>query len=190
MSHPLRAHDRLITAEEFANLPDDGKRYELVRGVVREMSHPSRDHGEVASTLVLLIKGWAKQHRLGRVRVETGHVLTRNPDTVCGPDVSFVRYARDGDVDGPWVRGGADLAVEIRSPGDRRGEIEQRVDDFLQAGTLLVWIVDPRTRTIEVRTRGGEDRRLTEADELEGGSVLPGFRVALRDVFEDLPPRG
>ena len=106
MSTPLRAQVRLMTVEEFAELPDDGKRYELVRGVVREMSPTNQDHGEVGSQITYLLRRWTKRRRAGRVRIETGHVLARNPDTLRGPDVSFVRYARDGDSDGPWVKGG------------------------------------------------------------------------------------
>lgn len=190
MSTPLRTQVRLITVEEFAELPDDGKRYELVRGVVREMSPTNQDHGEVGSQVSYLLRRWTKRRRVGRVRIETGHVLARNPDTLRGPDVSFVRYARDGDVDGPWVKGGPDLAVEIRSPGDRQREIDERVADYLRAGTSLVWIVDPRKRTVVVRVAGAEDRTLTEADHLDGGDVLPGFRVAVREVFEDLDAKG
>jgi Uma2 family endonuclease len=186
MSTPLRTQTRLMTVEEFAELPDDGKRYELVRGVVQEMSRPSRDHGEVAVRVALLLGRWNDACRLGRVRVETGFVLQRGPDTVRGPDVSYVSRRRDGDVDNRWVKGGADLAVEIRSPGDRKGEIEERVADYLHAGTPLVWIVDPAKRTVVARAPGAADRRLTVADTLEGGEVLPGFSVAVREVFADL----
>ena len=88
------------------------------------------------------------------------------------------------------MKGGPDLAVEIRSPGDRQREIDERVADYLRAGTSLVWIVDPRKRTVVVRVAGAEDRTLTEADHLDGGDVLPGFRVAVREVFEDLDAKG
>ena len=186
MSTPLRTRQTLMTAEDFAQLPDDGKRYELVRGVVLEMSHPSRDHGEVAVTVAALIHRWMVPRRLGRVRVETGFVLQRGPDTVRGPDVSFVRRDRDGDVDGPWVKHGPDLAVEIRSPGDRTGEIEDRVADYLRAGTPLVWIVDPEKRTVTVRRPGAADQVLRGDDEVSGGDVLPGFTTTVREIFADL----
>jgi Uma2 family endonuclease len=186
MSTPQRAHDHLITAEEFAQLPDGGRRYELVRGVVCEMSPTNDVHGLVASQIDHLLRLWNRPRRAGRVRIESGFVLAREPDTVRGPDVSFVRRARDGVVDGPWVRGGPDLAVEIRSPGDRRGEIDERVEDYLRAGRLLVWVVDPARRTIVVRTPGAPDRMLPEQDDIDGGDVLPGFSVPVREVFEDL----
>ncbi len=186
MSTPLRTRQTLMTAEEFAQLPDDGKRYELVRGVVLEMSHPSREHGEVAVRVAVLIGRWNDVGRTGRVRVESGFVLQRGPDTVRGPDISFVRRDRDGDVDGPWVKHGPDLAVEIRSPGDRKGEIEDRVADYLRAGTALVWIVDPAKRTVTVRRPGARDEVLRGDDEVGGRDVLPGFATTVREMFADL----
>jgi Uma2 family endonuclease len=183
MSTPARARSRLITAEEFAELPD-ARRYELVRGELREMSPTNEDHGEVASQMAYLLQLWRKRHGRGHVRVETGHLLSRAPDTVRGPDVSFVRRPREEG--SPWALGGPDLAVEVRSPHDRQREIDERVADYFAAGTPLVWIVDPAARTIVVRTPGAPDRTLTESDFLEGGDVLPGFRVPVREVFQDL----
>jgi Uma2 family endonuclease len=189
MSTPARAHHRPITAEEFAELPD-ARRYELVRGDLREMSPTNTGHGVVASRVSHLLHQWNDGRRLGWVFVEAGHVLTRDPDTVRGPDVSFLRRAHRGKAGRVWVEGGPDLAVEVRSPHDRQREIDERVADCFAAGTPLVWVVDPATRTIVVRTPGAPDRTLTEADVLDGGDNLPGFRVAVREVFQDLEDGG
>jgi Uma2 family endonuclease len=187
MSTPARARQRLITAKEFAELPNDiTRRCELVRGVVCEMSPPNWNHGAVAARVASLLQLWSDRAGAGTVRVESGFVLARSPDTVRGPDVSFVRRGRAWVTDGPWIRGGPDLAVEVRSPHDRQRETDERVADYFAAGTTLVWIVDPAARTIVVRSPGAPDRTLTESDFLEGGDVLPGFRVAVREVFVDL----
>jgi Uma2 family endonuclease len=185
MSTPARAHHRLITAEEFADLPD-ARRYELVRGELREMSPTNRGHGLVASRVDYLLHRWNEDRRLGWVFVEAGHVLTRDPDTVRGPDVSFLSSAHRENAGRVWITGGPDLAVEVRSPHDRQREIDERVADYFAAGTPLVWIVDPAARTIVVRTPGAPDCTLTESDFLEGGDVLPGFGVPVREVFVDL----
>jgi Uma2 family endonuclease len=187
MSTPLRTQTRLMTAEEFAGLPDDGKRYELVRGVLVEVSHPQSHHGIVLTELAYLLKAWLREHPGGgHVLADAGHVVERGPDTVRGPDVAYVRAGRLDLRKTSWVEGGPDLAVEIRSPGDRKGEIEERVADYLRAGTSLVWIVDPAKQTVVVRAPGVEGRTLTVADTLEGGEVLPGFSVVVREVFADL----
>lgn len=186
MSTPLRAQQKLMTAEEYAELPDDGKRYELVRGVLVEMSHPQSHHGIVLTQLAFLLKHWVRDHALGIIVADVGHVIERGPDTVRGPDVAFVRNGRLDLRRTSWVEGGPDLAVEIRSPGDRKGEIDERVADYLRAGTPLVWIVDPEKRTVTVRRPGAPDEVLREEEEASGGEVLPGLRVAVREIFADL----
>jgi Uma2 family endonuclease len=187
MSTPLRAQDRLITAEEFAELPHDSMRpLELVRGVVCEMSPTNADHGLVQAQLVYLLRRWDAIRHAGLVRSETGHVLGRRPDTVRGPDVSFTRRERDGERVGPWMQGGPDLAVEVRSPSQRRGEIDEKVADYLAAGTSLVWVVEVSTRSVVIHQPGVAPRTLTRDDTLDGGDVLPGFSVPVREVFEDL----
>jgi Uma2 family endonuclease len=178
---------KLVSAEQFAGLPKDiTRRCELVRGVVCEMSPPNTDHGVVASQIDYLLRHWNHSHRRGWVRIETSHVLARDPDTVRGPDVSFLGRSHREKVGRVWIEGGPDLAVEVRSPHDRQREIDERVADYFAAGTTLVWVVDPATRTIVVHTPDAPDRTLTEADVLDVGDVLPGFRVAVREVFVDL----
>ena len=125
MSSPLRTPQKLMTAEEYAELPDDGRRYELVRGVLVEMSHPQSHHGLVVTQLAYLFKSWARTHPGWLVVADVGHVIERGPDTVRGPDVAFVRRDRLDLRKTSWVEGGPDLAVEVRSPGDRRGEIDE-----------------------------------------------------------------
>ena len=186
MSTPLRTRQTLMTAEEYAQLPDDGKRYELVRGVLVEMSHPQSHHGVVTGNVYYQLRRWLDVAKRGALLLDVGHVVERGPDTVRGPDVAFVRNGRLDLRKTSWVEGGPDLAVEIRSPGDRAGEVDERVADYLRAGTPLVWIVDPAKRTVTVRRSGVADIVLREDDELDGGEVLPGFRVGVREIFADL----
>jgi Uma2 family endonuclease len=153
------------------------------------MSHPQSHHGIVLTQITFLLKLWVRDHPLGIIVADVGHVIERGPDTVRGPDVAFVRNGRLDLRKTSWVEGGPDLAVEIRSPGDRKGEIDERVADYLRAGTPLAWIVDPAKRTVTVRRPGVADVVLREADEVDGGEVLPGFRVAVRECFADLEAR-
>jgi Uma2 family endonuclease len=186
MSTPPRAPRKLMTIEEYAQRPDDGKRYELVRGVLVEMSRPQSHHGLVVTQLAYLLKSWQRSHPGGQILVDVGHVIERGPDTVRGPDVAFVRTGRLDMRRTSWVEGGPDLAIEIRSPRDRRGEIGERVADYLRAGTTLVWIVDPARRNVVVRMHGAPDRVLSGDALLDGGNVLPGFSVRVAELFEDI----
>ncbi len=175
-----------MTADELLhlNLPD--KRTELVKGVLVVREPAGYRHGEVAMNLATAIHSFVRAHRLGSVlAAETGFKLFSNPDTVRAPDVAFIRADR---VPTPPPRGfpamAPDLAVEVLSPDDRPGEVLKKVADWLNAGVLLVWVVDPVRRVARVYRPDGTDSQLTERDALEGEDVLPGLSIPLGDVLE------
>src|SRR5947209_3343140 len=116
----------LMTAEQFFAMPEDHLRHDLVRGEVWTMSLAGREHGKLAMRLGSRLNLYVEEHRLGEVAAaETGFILARNPDTVLGPDIAFVRAERipTGPVDAGLWPIAPDLAVEVVSPGDRPGEI-------------------------------------------------------------------
>ena len=76
-----------------------------------------------------------------------------------------------------------DLAVEVRSPNDRDDEVEEKIQLWLAAGSLLVWDVDPENRTVVVHRPGAEPVTLREDEEIDGGVVIPGFRCRVADFF-------
>ena len=123
---------RLMTADELVHMPDDGMRHELVRGELTTMPPPGVEHGDIAAEIAMQMRMFVKQHKLGKVYVETGYVLATGPDTVRGPDVSFVRKSRLQSVDGYFV-GGPDLAVEIISPGDDAADLREKIQQYLHA---------------------------------------------------------
>ncbi|MEA2711352.1 MAG: hypothetical protein QOF78_3953 [Phycisphaerales bacterium] len=176
---------RQITAEDLWNMPGDQRR-ELVRGELRTMAPAGFEHGAIITNLAFLLTKHVREHKLGFVLgAETGYVLARNPDVVRGADVSFVRAERVPE-SGPTVRffeGAPDLAVEVISPSDSLEELEEKVGDYLDAGTRLVWVVNPRTRTIAVHRSTREPQVLRENDALDGEDVIPGFRCQVTEAF-------
>jgi len=171
-----------MTAEEFMNLDDDYHRHQLIKGELLTMPPPKSLHGRVTANLIMLLGLHAKANRLGDVCAESGYKLESDPDTVLGPDVSFVskeRVDREGD---SYYDGPPDLAVEVLSPGDRRGYIERKLALWLETGTRSVWLVNPRRRTVEVISSLSDRRTLHETDELVDETV-PGFRVAVSEIF-------
>jgi Uma2 family endonuclease len=175
----------LLTAEELERLNLPNKRTELVRGqlVVREPA--GFTHGDVAMRLAALLFNFVEANALGRVyAAETGFTLFRGPDTVRAPDAAYIRKERIPD---PPPRGFAelppDLVIEVLSPDDRAGEIRDKVDDWLQAGCRLVWIVDPERRRGRVYRPDGSEVALAEGDAFDGEDVLPGFSLPLTDVL-------
>ncbi len=175
---------RLITAEELSRYPDP-RRYELVRGVPRVSEPPGGVHGRIALKLGARLDEHVMRLGLGTVLVEAGYLLERAPDTVRGPDVSFLSTARlpPQGIPEQFIAGSPDLAVEILSPGDRWAEVEQKVADYLAAGARRVWLIDPRERRVTVRYADRPSRVLAESDVLDGEEVVPGFAIELGLLF-------
>lgn len=183
----------LMTAEELLVYPMPNKRVELVRGrlVVREP--PGMRHGECAMRIGVALSNFLSRDRESRGAVDTrgrvvtcdsGFTLTRNPDTVRGPDVAYVSRARwAGPLPDGYGEFAPDIAVEVRSPNDRVGAVLAKVGDWLDAGTHLVWVVDPARALITVYRADGSQAMLGADDVLDGGEVLPGFALSIAELF-------
>ena len=175
----------LMTAEELLAMPDDGYRYELVRGELIQMAAASFDHGIHASRIVETLLPIVRGNRLGEIPLtEPGFLLGTNPDHVRVPDVGFVSQERVDAAERPFVffPGAPDLVVEVISPNDRLSDVHDKVAEWLAAGTLMVIVVNPRNRTVQVYTSDGVIE-LTEADTLGGGDVVPGWTMPVADIF-------
>ena len=183
--------EKLLTAQDLLAMPDDGSRYELVRGELRTMAPAGHEHGGVAVNITVPLGAYVKQKNLGRVyAAETGFVLSRDPDTVRAPDVAFVSKERLVDLNRKgYFPGAPDLAVEVVSPGDVYAEdyyiaVEEKVAEWLAAGSRLVWVVNPRQRTLKVHRSLTDITVLTEADVADGGETVPGWRLPVAEMFE------
>lgn len=175
----------LITADQLFQMSFPDVRTELIDGEVVRMSPPGFDHGAICAAIGHELHRFAKSHNSGTVVSEAGFVLRRDPDMVRGPDVAFVcaeRVKKQGRTRKFW-QGPPDLAVEVLSPDDRVSEILRKVGDYLEAGTRLVWVVDPDAQSVTVY-RSLQSIRIFRADEeLSGEDVLPGFRLKVSEIF-------
>ena len=172
---------RVFTADELLRLPDDGSRYELVRGELRKLSPAGLRHGKIARRIATHLGAYADQHELGETYVaEAGFVLKRGPDTVRVPDVSFVRAERVLDTAG-FMPGPPDLAIEVTSPSGPPSEVENKTAEYLRAGTHAVVVVDPEKRTVRVSRKSGT---VVVEDFLAVDEVVPGWRMPLSDIFK------
>lgn len=180
----MAVQTQLITVKEFEQMTFDDAHVELVKGEIVQMTPAGGNHGEVALAIGALIRTYVRQHQLGKAyAAETGFVLSHNPDTVRAPNVAFIAADRARPYES-FVDSAPDLVVEVVSPGDSHQEVEQKVLDYLDAGTKLIWIVQPRTRTITVYRSLKDVRILTENDTLDGNDVLPGFNIAVKEIFQ------
>lgn len=181
----MQAEDRLHRADEFWLLPHADRRRELVRGRIVEFPLNDYRHGIVAAWIGSLIAGHVDDHDLGSVATLAGYILTTDPDTVRGPDISFISHERRQPLSGYYLLAAPDLAVEVISRDDTASAIHDMVRDFLEAGTKAVWVLYPSSQTIAVHMGEGS-RTLAGDDVLDGGDALPGFRVKVSEVFKKL----
>jgi Uma2 family endonuclease len=177
---------QLVTAEDLLHIPDNGFRYELVRGELKKMAPAGHRHGRIAINVTTPLDQHVRAHNLGVVyAAETGFKLASNPDVVRAPDVAFIRRERVeevGDVEGYWP-GAPDLAVEVVSPSDSYADVQEKVFDWLEAGARMVIVVMPRGRSVTVYRALNDIIVLTENDSLDGGDVVPGWTMSIKDLF-------
>jgi len=175
-----------LTAKEVFELPQNDQKTELVKGELKKMPPTGGKHGIIASRLDRYIGTFVEEHSLGHVcAAETGFVLSEASDTVRAPDVSFIsqdRIPADGIPEEYWELA-PDLAVEVLSPSDRASKVLEKVAEYLESGTKMVWVVDSRTKTVTVYRSFDNIQILTEEDEIDGGDVVPGFRCPLSKIF-------
>ena len=175
-----------MSLEEYCAYHTDDRKYELLAGYVLSEPHPGTKHGRVTARLVRLIENYVEPRRLGfTLTGEAGYVLALDPPTVLIPDVSYLTLARGKDhieATTPFP-GAPDLAIEVLSPSNRPAEIRRKVMAYVAAGCPLVWIMDPKRRTVTVHAGPDASAVLWENDVLDGGRVIPGFSVKVGELF-------
>jgi Uma2 family endonuclease len=179
---------QLMTADELLAMPDDCFRYELIKGELIRKPLRWHIHGRLALCIAVPLYQHVLAHNLGIVYAAgTGFLIHRNPDTVRAPDAAFIRERRRddaGEIEGYWA-GAPDLVVEIVSPADSVGIVEDKVAEWIEAGSRLVWVVSLNLHTVTVYRTLTEIVVLTENDMLDGGDVVPGFRIAVAEIFAE-----
>ncbi len=189
LAEPVRLprRGRPWTVADLQALSDDENSYELVRGDLWMMTPASPVQGRYASRLSAALLAFVEEHALGEVyTAEPGFLLKPEPEpTVRAPDVAFVRKDRipkEEEQEGFWPLA-PDLAVEIVSPSETAETIQEKVRDYLAAGTRLIWLVYPKLKIVVEYRSDRQIRQLSIEDSLEGGEVLPGFQHPLKNLF-------
>ena len=180
------ATTKLVTADDLLAMSDDGRLYELIEGVLHEVSPAGFEASEIAVRIGGRLGLFVDERGLGAVSgADGGFFFGRSPDTVRAPDVAFVRANRLPPAD---ERGGfspvvPDLAVEVVSPSDRQADVDAKIDFYLAHGVPLVWAVYPRHRTVVAHRPGQEPQTFGEGDVLTADDVVPGFRLSVAEIF-------
>lgn len=183
----IQKPERLLTVEDFWE-EYAGQPVELLHGKVIKLSPVGGEAPRTGAVMTAFVTIFVLQNNLGIVtNAESGYWITK--DTLCAPDVGFYGWEKakqhaDRDSYRPFP---PDLAIEIVSPTDRASAIDEKVADYLRAGVLLVWVVYPKTRTVMRFQSNAQPQRLTVADTLDGGDVLPGFTLPVAECFPTEP---
>lgn len=177
-----------VTADELLRMPERTARLELVRGEVIERQFASWPAASAAAELNRSLADHAEPRKLGEILGPVGYHLWSDPDTVRAPSVSFVarermRQVRDEVPGDGYIPGAPDVAVEITSVWDTYDLMMGKVHDWLAAGTRFVLLVSPKCRTVTVFRSWNDIAVLKEDDVLDGGDVVPGWTLPVRDIF-------
>jgi Uma2 family endonuclease len=177
----------LLTAEEYATLPDTGRATELVRGKIVTMNVPAPMHGYICSNVVALLRAHTDPRNLGRVMSnDSGVVTRRDPDTVRGADVSYYSFDRlpRGPFSNRYLSVVPELVVEVLSPDDRWSDVHAKTAEYLEAGVVVVCVIDPGTESVQLYYANQPPRTLSKDDDVTLPEVLGDFRSPVAKLFD------
>jgi Uma2 family endonuclease len=177
-----------LRARDLWAMGEGDVRRELVAGEIIEMAPVGGLHGKITLQVALRLADYVKRRGAGEVVAgDVGFVLAlpEDPERVRAPDVAFISTERlpEGGLPQGFFDGAPDLAVEVLSPNDPPGDVQQKVRDYLDAGARLVWVLAPRARTVTVYRADGSARLLRETDHLDGEDLLPGLTIPVAEVL-------
>lgn len=178
-----------MTVEKLDALSDDEMDRELIRGELRErpMTRRNRWHSCTESRIVRVLGDWLDSQPEPRgvvVSGKAGFVLRRDPDTSVGIDVAYVSAeVATRCPDAPYFEGPPVLAIEIVSPSDTQEAIDEKVAVYLETGVAVVWVVNPRFKTVLVYRPDAAPVLFSEDQTIDAEPHLPGFRAPVRLLF-------
>ena len=169
-----------MTLEQF--LINDPRSYEYIKGELVPMSNPTVEHGLISANIVIRLGNYVRQHQLGRV--VTAETTFQVGQSGRKPDVAYLskeRIPEDARQASPVP---PDLAVEVVSPTDALYDVLEKVAEYLDAGTKMVWVIEPVLKTVTIYRSPTNIKVLTRDDTLMGEEVVEGFACSVMEFFE------
>jgi Uma2 family endonuclease len=179
---------KALTDEQFMALPDDDNLYEYVNGELIVVANSGVEHGYLALTLGYFLTGFVRSHRLG-VTCDSSTAFKMKTGNKRSPDLAFIAKERlQGLKRLPkgFFEGAPDLAVEIISPNNTFAEIHNKLVEYFDNGTRLVWVILPEEECVLVYHQPKPSKLLQVEDSLDGEEVITGFQLPLMELFQEL----
>jgi Uma2 family endonuclease len=177
------------TYDDYCLLPDDGQRYEVIRGFLYVSPAPSTDHQRCVVRLFRRLDRFAGDHGLGEVfSAPYDILLPRGIATPIQPDLMFFRTGNEPRPGTPNFQGVPDLVLEVLSPSTCHLDTRVKLAAYRDAGVPEVWLADPQARTITVHGRGQNAKSYVELSRGGPGDsvtshLLPGLRIEISEIF-------
>ncbi|WP_019500678.1 Uma2 family endonuclease [Pseudanabaena sp. PCC 6802] len=185
-----RSSKKIWTDEEFMALSQSDRRYELVNGEIIEMGNSGAKHGYLCSLLIMALMNYTLPQQLGVV-LDSSTAFKMKNGNKRSPDISFFAKERlEGLEELPtgFLEGSPDLAIEVLSPNNTVEEIHDKLVEYFENGTRLVWVIHPSEHYVLVYLSAQEpDCLLKSGDCLDGKNVIPGFSLPVSELFQKLP---
>jgi Uma2 family endonuclease len=181
-----RAHDVPMTFEDAARLDPDTDAGELDGGTWVPVTRSTWLHGKIVANITVLLGLYLRQQPgLSLSTGDPGTRLSRSPDVLRGPDIGVTRIEREptGQGSDGWLEGSPELAVEVIGDSQSASELAHKALEYLRAGALIVWVVDPGPRRVIVYTPPNAVAVLGADDVLDGGTLMPGFACKVAELF-------
>ena len=186
---PAIVAPKIWTDEEFIALPDDGHHYEIINGELIDMGNSGALHGYVCTLAVAALASYILPKKLG-VLLDSSTAFKMKNGNKRSPDIAFFAKERlQGMAVLPsgYLEGAPDLAVEVLSPGNTVEEIDDKLTEYFENGSRLIWVINPTQHYVLVyRSAQEPDRLLKGKDSLDGEELIPGFTLAIADLFQKL----
>jgi Uma2 family endonuclease len=179
--------NEITTAEQLFQAPDIGNRLELVRGVLIVMSPAGSEHGWIASRILIRLGTHVEANDLGKTfAAETGFLIEVNPDTVRAPDAAFVSHERlaTAPPSSSYLQVAPDLVVEVVSPNDKSTDVESKAEQWLEAGSSIVLVADPKNQTIRVYKSKAQIEVFHSGEEFSSGDVCGDWKISVNEIFD------
>lgn len=174
-----------LTLMEFLRLEETKPASEYACGEAFQKPMPDIPHSAIQTFLAAILYPFLAQTGIGRVFTELRCIFgPPGRERIYVPDLTYVTRGRLRSE--RHLHAAPNLAIEILSPDQHMPHFLDKIQFFLLYGVRLVWVIDPATRTVTVQTPGDEARILGSGDALDGGDILPGFSVAVDDIFAQL----